>query len=155
VYCDSGARLLTREDSDTSRVLHLQILPPCRVGLRSTTCPTASDPASLQGGLQSDVCYTAPYPASLSERLQSVVCPTALAPVVSCGSRVLSIKKNQVGLSVQLDVHVSNTRTPVPKALGVRAIISLQDVRTDNTISACKTCEQAATVWLNSAAPRG
>jgi hypothetical protein len=32
-----------------SRVPWLRTLPACKVGLRCTTCPTASDPASLQG----------------------------------------------------------------------------------------------------------
>jgi hypothetical protein len=52
VSCSSRSCLPTGEGSGAPRVLRLWILPPCRGGIRSTTCPTAPDPASLPGGLR-------------------------------------------------------------------------------------------------------
>jgi hypothetical protein len=129
----SGSCLPARGGFRATCVIRFRILPPYREGSRAS-------------------CVLRLWLLSPCQEGSSAV---TACPVVSCVSLALSIKKRQVGLSLQLDVHAPNTRTPVPKPLGVRAIISPQDVRTDNTISACKTCEQAAIVWLNSAAPRG
>jgi hypothetical protein len=49
VSYSSGSCLLARQSSVASCVLQLQILPPCKGGLRCTTCPAAPDPASLHG----------------------------------------------------------------------------------------------------------
>jgi D-hexose-6-phosphate mutarotase len=53
---------------------------------------------------------------------------------------------------MQLGSHVFKTRTHVSKTPDVSAIMGLQDVRASSTFNAYKTCEQAATVWLQCSA---
>jgi hypothetical protein len=62
------------------------------------------------------------------------------------------IKKVLTGLATQLDSRVFKAHAYVPKTPDARAIIGLQDVRTDYIFNVCKTCGQTATVqrlpWL-------
>jgi hypothetical protein len=64
-------------------------------------------------------------------------------------------KKCIAGLPMQLGSRVSKTRTHVPKTHDARAIMGLQDVRTDDVIITCKTCGHDAIVQLNSVMPHG
>jgi hypothetical protein len=64
------------------------------------------------------------------------------------------IKKGLATLGTQLGSRVLKARAHVPKAPNARAIMGQQDVQIGGIIIACKTCGQASTVWLNSAAPR-
>jgi hypothetical protein len=70
----------------------------------------------------------------------------AMCLVPSYGPRASSIKKNLAVLSVQLVTYVPNIREHVFKALDIRVIMGLQDVRADSAINVCKTCRYAATV---------
>jgi hypothetical protein len=95
----SGSCLPARESSDVPHALQLQILPPCREGLQCAMCPTALDPASLQGRAPvCHVCYSfrsclptgegSGAPCVLQLRilrpcrrgLRSTACPTTLDP---------------------------------------------------------------------------
>jgi hypothetical protein len=114
VYRGSGSRLLARERSGAPCVLQLRILPPCRGGLWSAACPTAPDPASMQGRApERCVSYSSgsclPVEDSRAPRvLRLRILPpyregsgaVTACPTVSCGLRTLSIKKSLVGLLV-------------------------------------------------------
>jgi hypothetical protein len=65
-------------------------------------------------------------------------------PAAPCGPQVASIKKGLAVLPVQLGTHVSNARTHVSKALDIRVIMGLQDVRTSSA---------AAALWTTRLAP--
>jgi hypothetical protein len=67
------------------------------------------------------------------------------------GPRDSTIKKSLVGLSVQLGMHVPNTRTHVSMSPHVSAIMRLQDVQAGSVVNTCKVCEQTSTVWLQCA----
>jgi hypothetical protein len=71
-----------------------------------------------------------------------------MGPTTPYGSRVSSIKISLTESHVQLDTHVPNAHTHVLKASDGRAIMDLNDVRTDNAINACKACGRTATVRL-------
>jgi hypothetical protein len=43
-------------------------------------------------------------------------------------------------------MHVLNARTQISKALDIRAIMGLQDVRAGSAVNVCKACRQTATV---------
>jgi hypothetical protein len=47
---------------------------------------------------------------------------------------------------VHLSTHVSNAHVHVSKALNVRAVMALQDVRSGSVVNACKACGQATTL---------
>jgi hypothetical protein len=121
VYRGSEPRHPAREGSGAPRVLQLWILPLCRGGLQSASCPTVPDPASLLEGSSAGTAYLA----------------------VSCGPQDSNIKKSLAGLSVQLGSPVLNAHAHVCKTLEVRVIMGLQDVRADgyNTaIVQCRPC---------------
>jgi hypothetical protein len=71
----------------------------------------------------------------------AVMCPT-----VPCAPCTTNIKKSLADLPVQLGMHILSARAHVSKALDVRAIMGLQDVRAGSAVNACKVCGQAATV---------
>jgi hypothetical protein len=66
---------------------------------------------------------------------------------VSCGPLwASSIKKSLGGLPTQLGSPVPNARVHVPKAVGVRATMGLQDMQAGDVVKTCKTCGYVATV---------
>jgi hypothetical protein len=67
----------------------------------------------------------------------------ATYPAAPCGPRVSSIKKDLAVLPVQLGTHVPNAHTHVSKALDIRAIMGLQDVRTGSAAPALWTTRLA------------
>jgi hypothetical protein len=143
------------------RVPWLRSPPPCKGGLPCATCLTAPDPASLQGrapvrhvSCSSGSCLLAGEGSGLPHVLRFWIMPPyrkgsdagTACHEVPCGPRASNIKKNLAGLPVRLSTCVPNARTHVSKALDVRAIIGLQDVRTGSVVNACKTCGHVATV---------
>jgi hypothetical protein len=147
------------------------------VHLHVATCPAAPNPASQlkwalrlprvqqlwdpplsQGGLRCRHVYrgsgptgrrqtstypTAPDPATLLGGLWAVTCPMVL-----CGPRASSIKKNLAGLPVQQGSPAPNVRVHVLKVPDIKAIMSMQDMWAGTTVNACKTCRHTATVRL-------
>jgi hypothetical protein len=66
---------------------------------------------------------------------------------VSCGPLwASSIKKSLGGLPTQLGSPVPNARVHVPKAVGVRATMGLQDMQAGDVVKTCKMCGYVATV---------
>jgi hypothetical protein len=63
-----------------------------------------------------------------------------MRPTVLCGLRASSMKKSLAGQAVQLGSHIPSTHMHVSKALDVRAIMGLQDMRGGSVINACKMC---------------
>jgi hypothetical protein len=45
---------------------------------------------------------------------------------------------------MQLGTYVPNARAQVSKALDIRVIMGLQDVRAGSAVNACKTCRQGS-----------
>jgi hypothetical protein len=55
-------------------------------------------------------------------------------------------------MPVQLGTHVPNARVHVFKALDIRAMMGLQDVRANSVVNACKACRHAGTIRLHCSA---
>jgi hypothetical protein len=68
--------------------------------------------------------------------------------MVLCGPWASSIQKSLAGLPVQLGQHVPNARAHISKALDIKAIMGLQNVRACSAVNAYKTCKQMAIVQL-------
>jgi hypothetical protein len=64
---------------------------------------------------------------------------TATRPTVPCGPRGSSIKKNLVGLPMQLGSRVFKACAHISKVPDVRAIMGLQDVWVGCIFNSCKT----------------
>jgi hypothetical protein len=94
---------------------------PDRNGSGTATCPTALDPASLLEGLR---CRH----RMLYEFMWTV------------GLRYIT--KGLASLPMQLDSHIFKARTHIPYALDARAMMDVQDVRTNGIIITYKTCGQ-------------
>jgi hypothetical protein len=94
---------------------------PDRNGSGTTTCPTTLDHASLLGGLR---CR------------HSMLCEFMWI----VGLRYIT--KGLASLPMQLDSHVFKARTHIPYAPDVRAMMGVQDVRTNGIIITYKTCGQ-------------
>jgi hypothetical protein len=105
-----GVYLPVSEDSGAPCVLQLWLQPPCRGELRSDTCPTTLDPASLQKGLR---------------------CRHRM-PCGFLWATTSNINKRLACLPMQIGSHVPNLRTHVSKASDVRVIICLQDMREES-----------------------
>jgi hypothetical protein len=74
-----------------------------------------------------------------------------MCPMTPWGPQVSSIKKSLAVLPVQLVTHVPNAHVHVSKALDIRAIIGLQDVRAGSA-STMNHSPSTATVPSNSTA---
>jgi hypothetical protein len=64
--------------------------------------------------------------------------------VAPCGPWASSIKKSLAVIPMQLGTYVPNARAQVFKALDIRVIMGLQDVRAGSAVNACKTCRQGS-----------
>jgi hypothetical protein len=106
--CHVFSRFRTRLPAKVgSDITTCTMAPDSWGGLWSAACPTALDSASMQGGLWAAMCLAVP-----------------------CVPWVTDIKKSLVGLPVRLGPRVPNTHGHVFKTPDVKAIMSLQDVRT-------------------------
>jgi hypothetical protein len=145
------------------RVSCLRTPPPCKGGLRCTTCPTDLDHASLQGrapvchvSCSSGYCLPVGEGSDLPRVLRLRILPSyregsgaaTACPVVPCGLRGSNIKKSLACLPVRLGPRVPNAQTHVFKTPDVRAIMRLQDVWAGSAVHACKACGHAAILRL-------
>jgi hypothetical protein len=151
VSSGSGSRL---PDKKGSSAASCTMAPDPLGGLRCTMCPTAPDPASLIKRVP-----VPPHVPWLRTHWEGSGAPRVLRlrilqatthRAVPCGPWATRIKKSLADLPMRQGPPVSKAHTHVSKASDVRAIISLQDVRTGSTVNACKMCGYVATIRLQS-----